>query len=413
MATARLLELLGDHADAGQKTYLSGTHRSRNPEQTLEWVTPSLAAMEITRVADITGLDCIGVPVTMVVRPNSRSLAVSQGKGLCLTSARVSGIMESVETYHAERIDKPLKLTEQATLQQHKRVVNTDRMAKSGECHYHNRVRMLWIEGADLLTGDPVWLPFEAVHTDFTLPRPTGSGYFPANTNGLASGNSRVEATAHALYEVIERDAIALWHQRGSFDSGLVNLGSIADDNCINLLRQLNNANMQVKVWNVTSDIGIPCFHCLIMGLDNQYADAEFGSGCHPDSHIALLRAVTEAVQSRTTFIAGSRDDFGSEPYAEEARSRRLASCRNLMAAEGRKVDFDSVRGASFDTVAEDLEWTLNQLMLAAIEEVIWVDLSLAEFNIPVARVIVPGLEGAFDATAGDYVPGTRAQVAG
>ena len=36
----------------------------------------------------------------------------------------------------------------------------------------------------------------------------------------------------------------------------------------------------------------------------------EFGAGCHPSRDIALLRALTEAAQARTTFIAGSRDDM-------------------------------------------------------------------------------------------------------
>lgn len=61
--------------------------------------------MGITRVADVTGLDRIGIPVVMVCRPNARSLAVSQGKGIDIEAATVSGLMESVELYHAEHIE--------------------------------------------------------------------------------------------------------------------------------------------------------------------------------------------------------------------------------------------------------------------------------------------------------------------
>lgn len=397
--------------NVGIKKYRKGTHRSRDPQQTLEWVSPKLASMGITRIADITGLDCIGVPVTMVVRPNSRSLAVSQGKGLSLTCARVSGIMESVETYHAERINRPLKLSARSTLKKEQRVVNTDRMAKSGERCYQDHMRILWIEGIDLLTAAPVWLPFESVHTDFTLPRPTGSGFFPANTNGLASGNCLVEATAHALYEVIERDAIALWQQRESINETVVDLAGITDMDCKNLICTLSKAHINVRVWNATSDIGVPCFHCLIMDQDNLFTDAEFGSGCHPNGNVALLRAVTEAIQARTTFIAGSRDDFGSEPYTEEARSRRLEACRKLMAATDPRTDFQRLPSMDFDTMEEDLEWTLQQLVKVGIDEVIWTDLSLESLNIPVVRVVVPGLEGVYDPESGDYVAGSRARM--
>src|SRR5437667_5611836 len=89
----------------------SGTHRTIAPEETLRKIRPLLPAMGITRIANITGLDCIGIPVVMVCRPNSRSLAVSQGKGLDVAAARASGVMESIESYHAERIHRPLKLT--------------------------------------------------------------------------------------------------------------------------------------------------------------------------------------------------------------------------------------------------------------------------------------------------------------
>jgi len=410
MANNHLDSLLENDRSLNKKMYRSGTHRSRTPQQTLDWIAPKLTAMGITRVANITGLDRIGIPVTMVVRPNSRSLAVSQGKGLSLTNARVSGIMESIETFHAERIDHPLRSTDATTLKRGARIVNTIRMAKSAENEFHEKARLLWIEGTDLLSGERVWVPYESVHSDFTLPRQAGSGYFPANTNGLAAGNCLGEAAAHALYEVIERDAVALWHRRAAYTENIVNLEGIVDSDCADVLATLRKSDMSVRVWNVTSDIGIPCFHCLIMGNEDQFADAEFGSGCHPDSRVALLRALTESVQSRTTFIAGSRDDFGFAPYTDEARNGRLKACRNLMAAATPQVEFESVSGKNFDSVSDDLHWVLQQLIQVGVEEVIWVDLRLSEFNIPVARVIVPGLEGAYDSTSGDYVPGHRAR---
>src|ERR1700752_1277998 len=73
-------------------------------------IQPMLPVMGITRIGDVTGLDRIGIPVVVVTRPNSRSLAVSQGKGVTLDCARVSGVMESIEGWHAERIDLPLRL---------------------------------------------------------------------------------------------------------------------------------------------------------------------------------------------------------------------------------------------------------------------------------------------------------------
>ena len=90
--------------DNSQKKYVHDTHRLRDPRQTLSIVQPFLRDMGITRIANLTGLDRIGLPTVMVARPNSRSVAVSLGKGLSLHAAQASGVMEAIESWHAERV---------------------------------------------------------------------------------------------------------------------------------------------------------------------------------------------------------------------------------------------------------------------------------------------------------------------
>src|SRR5262245_40073595 len=92
------------------KHWFAGTHRHVPPAETVQRVQRVLPVLGITRVADVTGLDTIGIPVVMVVRPNARSLSVAQGKGSTLEAARASGLMEAIETWHAEQIDLPIKM---------------------------------------------------------------------------------------------------------------------------------------------------------------------------------------------------------------------------------------------------------------------------------------------------------------
>src|SRR5215471_21083408 len=75
----------------------------------LRTLQPKLAAVGITRLADVTGLDRVGLPVVLAVRPLGRSLAVSQGKGLTREQAAVSAILEAMELHHAERHRLPLR----------------------------------------------------------------------------------------------------------------------------------------------------------------------------------------------------------------------------------------------------------------------------------------------------------------
>jgi ribosomal protein S12 methylthiotransferase accessory factor len=72
--------------------------------------------MGITRIAVLTGLDVLGIPVAAAVRPNSRSIAVHQGKGVTLSAAKASALMEAVETHHAETMALPLRLASFAEL---------------------------------------------------------------------------------------------------------------------------------------------------------------------------------------------------------------------------------------------------------------------------------------------------------
>ena len=74
------------------------------PDETLARVRPYAARMGITRLGNITGLDHIGIPVAVAVRPNSRSVSVSQGKGPELPQAMASALMEACEGFHAEEI---------------------------------------------------------------------------------------------------------------------------------------------------------------------------------------------------------------------------------------------------------------------------------------------------------------------
>jgi ribosomal protein S12 methylthiotransferase accessory factor len=55
-----------------------------------------------------------------------------------------------------------------------------------------------------------------------------------------------------------------------------------------------------------------------------------------------------------------------------------------------------------------DVEWELDRLRKAGIEEVIAIDLTKSFFKIPVVRVVVPGLEGPRGLPR--YVPGERAR---
>ena len=394
------------------KGFRIGTDRTISPRATFEHVQPFMPAMGITRVANITGLDCIGIPVVMVCRPNSRSLAVSQGKGLDLPAARASGVMESIEFYHAERIQHPLKLATYEELRYGHRVVDVARLPQLRTSRFHRALPLLWIEGRDLLGGEPVWLPYEMLQLNMTLPPPTGSGCFLGGSNGLASGNHLLEATSHAICEVVERDAstmFGLLDPEAQIARG-VDLTTIDDAGCRDVLERYARAGVDVAVWDITSDVGIPAFVCQIVDRSVDPLRALYacgGMGCHPRRQIALLRALTEAAQERVALIAGTRDDLFRTGY-ERARSLDVLRGQRAAMREPAVRDFRSGPNWEAETFDADVAWELERLRSIGIEQVVAVDLTRPDFRVPVVHVTIPGLEGA--SWLDEYSPGPRAR---
>jgi len=397
---------------ASVKCFRDGTHRTMSPDATVARLQPLLPAFGITRVANVTGLDRIGVPVVMVCRPNSRSIAVSQGKGLTLAAAKASGIMEAVEGFHAERIEQPLRLGSSRELERSLLLAHLEGLPRPREGRWHPDLPLLWIEAVDLVSDERVWVPYEVVHSNYTRPLPTGSGCFAATTNGLASGNHLLEAICHAICEVVERDASTLFHLSGKRgrDAARIDPASVVDPACRSVLDRIARAGLSIAIWDTTTDVGVAAFECLL--ADDRVAGGHGGSGagCHATAEIALLRALTEAVQVRNTYVTGSRDDLRASEYGPSERAERIQQLRLSMASTGAARDFSRVASRRFDSFDDECRWLVGRLAAAGCARVLVVDLTKREFALPVVRVVIPGLEGPDDA---DYVPGTRAHKAG
>ncbi|WP_437924719.1 YcaO-like family protein [Sorangium sp. So ce291] len=395
------------------KRHLAGTHRLVPPDETVARVRPFLPRLGITRVADVTGLDTIGIPVVMVARPNARSLSVSQGKGLTLAAARASGLMESVEHWHAERVHLPLKQGTVRELSPTHALLDVRALPRFATGAFHDDLRLLWVPGADLVSGAPTWVPFEVVHTDYSLPLLAATGSFLMASNGLASGNHPLEAVSHAVCELVERDATTLWAFSSDAHrlSRRLALATVDDPGCLEALEKYERAGVAVFVWETTSDIGIPAYLCTIVDREpNPYrAIAPMGGfGCHPARGVALLRALTEAAQSRLTVITGARDDvrFGMGKPEDD-----LDAARRFLAAHGADPtprSFHAAPDRAGETFDEDVAWAVDRLRAAGLGTIVAVDLTKPEIGIPVVRVVIPGLEPLYDVPG--YLPGARAR---
>lgn len=366
---------------------IDGTHRTRPPEQTWQDIKPLLAGFGITRVADVTGLDDLGIPVTMAVRPLARTLSVAQGKGVTLDAARVSGAMEAIEVWHAERALPPFALTGTpaadlqlpyavADLEQHPGSLLTD------------RVRLDWIPARSALDNAETLVPEAAVRLGRTIHDDWRQHLPSASTNGLASGNTRAEAIAHGLCEVIERDVLS--DLTDAVQAELVDASTVNAAYCAALLERLAERGCWWELRHVPNQYGVPVM-CCHLWREDQSAAVVAGSGAHPNPDTALTRAITEAAQTRLTLISGSRED--NQPFVYMPGLHRAPA-----SSAGKPMPWPEIAsryGAPADTdtqLAHDLATAVTTATGRAplVVDLTWGPYERAEFA--VAKVCAPAL---------------------
>lgn len=378
--------------------YRLGTWRTRPPAETLGTVLRVADRAGVTRLANITHLDRIGLPVVMAIRPASRGLSVWMGKGLQLDGARASGLMEAVETFCAEQTPRRGITAAAAEFGRGEAIGRLAALPRHPGARLDRRAPLRWVAGRDLFSGAAVWVPRGAVTVDF------GSAHrrdpFWSNTNGLASGNTRDEALLHGLCEVIERDAFSLWQhlspQRRRPTQ--LDLAAVEDTACREALARLAAARIDAWAFDVTSDIGVPAYLCIIDDRDGHHPRlGRFGgTGCHPSAALALFRAIAEAIQSRLGFIAGAREDIPLENYATIGGLVALAS--HLEALPPPRAGHRRLRRALLhaEGIAEAVTAVTARLRACRIAATTIVDIPSAPFGVPVLRIVAPDLEDSY-----------------
>lgn len=381
------------------KRFLEGTHRTRHPTETLADYQRLMPILGITRLANITGLDRINLPVVVAVRPNSRSLATSQGKGDTLDAAKASALLESIETWHGEHCAGPVRIDNWAALSAEAIAVDPRRLPLRNDVAFDARRPIPWIEGYDLASGKGVWVPYETVTVNFVF-QPAQTAYFVQSSNGLASGNQFCEAVLHGLCEVIERDAWSLWEIMPEAEKKLrqVALDTVQSPGLRRSLAVLDVLGLVVAAWDITTDVGVPVYYAIV--IENPQSRhwrpivTSAGHGAHLDPEIALSRAVNEAIQSRLTVIAGSRDDKYPSDYSVGASRREHEVAIQFVNEPAPLRAVGVTRPPVADNFEADLRTVLAALDRAGIDSVVVVDLSRPEVGVPVVKVVVPGLEG-------------------
>lgn len=376
------------------KKYTKDGHRIMDPASTLRRVEPLCKVAGITRVADITGLDRVGIPVFSSIRPEAEAGAVSvyNGKGATKDQAKVSAIMEGLERYSAEVWDRELiRDFVENTLASANAVDPRDLiLPRRTEMHLmHHPVA--WVKGVDLNEMEEILVPASAVFHPYMFPQDLP--LFRTNTNGLASGNSMEEAVFHGLCEVIERDAWSICEAKRETRADLILSGKIGVSS--ELLSKFTSSGVEIHLKDLTSDIGIPTFGAAaddVLSMDPVLLT--MGMGAHLSPEIVVIRALTEVAQSRLTQIHGAREDTVTAKGRTHLGYDRVKMMNKMwFSSSGVERKLESVPSLDAPDIYDDIQFILARLKRKGFRRAIAVDLTREELGISVARIIVPGME--------------------
>ncbi|WP_327357784.1 YcaO-like family protein [Streptomyces sp. NBC_01304] len=291
---------------------LSSSVRSCPAAETYARAWPVARRLGVTRVTDVTWLDRIGIPVAAAVRPEAALVVVTAGKGRHRDEARTGALMEAIEQAVAQQCASTTPV----------RWASAREVADEGGPRLGSWCPRLevaidvdrplpWITVADAAgDGREFAAPAELVLTP--CPTEATTGLLGSTTTGLASGNTRTEAVLHGLCEVLERDVTSLMSVA---DTSALVAPSTLPAGPAELYARIRAAGLGVWLRWLPAHGG----HYMAALVDDPdrahplYCNG--GYGFHPLPEIAAVRALSEAAQSRLTFIQGSRHDL-PEHYA-------------------------------------------------------------------------------------------------
>lgn len=334
----------------------------------------------------------------------------SFGKGSTAEQGEASALMEAIERYSGIYQGDEIRVTRRFTdftagdaIHPNDVLLYSDEQSRRDRTpgHDHDNAETpvpVPFDPSAELEWSPVW----SLRDERFKYLPTSQLYFfysglpgyrvHADSNGCAAGNTLEEAIVQGFLELVERDAYAIWWYNRS-QRPEVDLAQFEDSYIHDLKALLADTGRRVWVLDVTSDLGIPTFVTVAHWTEDGQEFVDFGSGAHFDPRIALLRAMTELNQFLSIGLMGARSQTPSnhEGHHHDGPGFRLEDHPYLKPSRTAVVQSDlGARFGSFDT-REQVTACVDLVKRSGLDFLV-LDQTRPDIEVPVVRVIVPGL---------------------
>lgn len=377
---------------------LSSSLRERNLDSTLKYALLKAADLNITRVTDTTLLDKIGIPIYASIRPQGNSLCVNSGKGFTANEAKIGALMEAIEYAYTEYSYSKQNLKIFTIAELIAQLPNSfkieDFALKFGKRAATNEL-IACIQCQHLIDLQHYLIPAELVFIPFH--ENPGVSLFGTSTNGLASGNSVLEASLHAICELLERDTTSFNQVK---DTTVWVDVEHSTTRIIQMIKQIEEAGLNFALRYANNVFGLPYFKAYIIDeFTNEHVSVSAGFGLHPVKEIAAVRAIAEAVQSRLSTIHGGRDDiigdFNSyKKINEDEKLEIYLKKKNEVLNRQPNINFASIIEPILpETIDQALQSIIAVLKHNGIKDIFRYVFTEPADNLHVVKIIIPKLE--------------------
>lgn len=382
--------------DSGKRVYTA--------EKTLEILKQSLNPLgPVIDLVPSSNVDKLNISVfqseasAIAIKSN---ISHNGGKGLDMIQAQCSAIAESIERYSANMFGNEYIIQESYSgmKQRYDNVLDPKLFEIDPNYPYvysENKV-IEWVETRRLKDNQSFWIPANAVFFQY-IPMRKEMQFLPQSTTGLSTGLTIEDAVLQGLMEVIERDAYIIYYRNQLMCDSIV-LDNFKNTHLKMLLMNLETHNIKVHLKYLRNETSVHVIHCVTEDLNKEFPIFTHGAGASTDPEIAIIRAITEAIQMRISQIEVNNNieqfqgDESYVPYITWGNGEKEKIGCFLQHEGDPMIKLSQLEESQFNSLKEEILYIVRELSDIGYD-VYTCNLSREDCSAKVVRVIVPGYQ--------------------
>jgi YcaO-like protein with predicted kinase domain len=383
------------------KRYNQDSQHSISPEETVARATAAFKKFPeeqgvFENLEEIGHLDSMGLPVYKV---NCQNRHNEWGKGISEAQSQASAIMERVERFSsiAKNWENPLIIKDKKFSEIKENVIsywdfvpcNLNRALWTKE--KINELPMDWVKIFSLRDKKEKWVPAQMAFLSYRQKKYTDYGC----STGLAAGNTLEEAIAQAIGEVLERHflhTISLNRE----ETETIDLKTANNPELKKLLKNLKDKGFEILAhnfsggWNICT-VSVFVFNPKEKVIFQKNGYIKYGTAIDPE--VALIRAITEIAQNRAVMLYGKYFQSGETFF--KSVDKEIAEEYDWRLKNSQKISIQDLPNISRNDFKEDIDLMVQEIARKGYDTLVF-DLTHPIIQIPVARIIIPGLQPNF-----------------